>query len=226
MKSRFPLSAAAVAVALLVGSACSSGGDEPATTTTAPVDATSEAGDGTDGDGTDTTSDDETTTTTSGDASGNGSGDGTPDEQAYVDAMEESLRPSSGSPMSEDQARCLAPRLIEILDPERLADAGVEPDELHTAGGLDVPGIDLEEDEANAMYDSYGECDIDMRAVFLDGVLAGSGLDAEEIACVESVVTDDKIRALMVGMTMVGEEAVDDLPEVAAFGAELEACTE
>ncbi len=214
MKVRSPFAVALVVGALLLGAACSSSGGDDA----APESSTTTSADDTGA--TDTTTDE--TAPTNGSSTDDDPSGGA-DVDAYVEALEESVR-TNGGMITAEQASCYAPRLIEVLDAERLADAGVTPDELAESDDLEFPDVDLDEDEANEVYDIYEDCGLDIRSIFIEGVLLGSDLDDDEIACIESVVTDDKIRALMVGMIVVGEEEVDSIPEVAAFGEEVQDC--
>ncbi len=145
------------------------------------------------------------------------------DAAAYTEKIERSLRAETDQ-ISDEESGCLAARLIRILDPQRLAEQGVEPEDLAADGTLGLPALELTQEQLNAVYESYGECGIDLRAVFLERTLGGSVFNDEEKACLDSVITDDDVRALMMAPTTPGEGEIDRDPEVDAFSDEILAC--
>ena len=71
--------------------------------------------------------------------------------------------------INREQAECLAPTWIEIIGVDRLQEEGITSDD---SSELDVDFADLglSEDEGNAMYDTFGECDIDFRELFISSM--------------------------------------------------------
>jgi hypothetical protein len=211
-----PLLALAVVAALLLG-ACSSGGDDDAkddtTTTEAPATTGGEdAGD----------EGDETTTTEGGsndpvevDAGG----------QAYVDAMVQSMRAEDDFPLSDDQAQCFASRFVNTIGVDRLNAAGVTPEMI--AGdddSMEFTELDLSEDEGNELYDQFGECNIDLREMFLQSMAADEDVSPAMQSCMETVLTDDNLRKLMVTTMVYGDDEVESNPELEELVGGLMGC--
>ena len=116
-------------------------------------------------------------------------------EQArpYVDALVESAENSdSDVPFEAGQAECLAPRWVEILDPARLEEAGITPEEL--ADGDAMGELDLTEEDGGALYDAMVECGVDLREQVIDDIAADSDLSEEDRTCLEEQFDDEFLR--------------------------------
>lgn len=205
------LAVAALMATLVLGS-CSSSGDDKAdsdktTTTTKAADGDDEA--------TTTTEEekgDETTTTRDDGGDVEVSGDG----QAFVDAMVESMQSEEDFPLSEDQARCFAARTVNTIGVDRLNKAGVTPEQFGSSGdsSIDFSDLGLTEDDANEIFDNFGRCDIDLREMMLESMAADSEVSAGQKACMETVLTDENLRKLMVTSFMKGDDGIENDPEL------------
>ena len=91
-------------------------------------------------------------------------------DDPYVQALAQSMREDDDSdlPLDDEQADCLAPRFVEVLDPARLEEAGITPEQLAESDDV-ITQLGLTEEEGGEMYDALGECDLDVRALFLEG---------------------------------------------------------
>ncbi len=203
---------ALVLAASLLG--CSEDGDDAAAPSTTAAAATSTttavAGEET---GTETEDETEQGSDTETEGGGDAGADG------YVAALEREL----GQPDEEDaleldgdQASCLAERWVDVMDVDRLREAGVTPDDLEPTGGLQVAelGLELTEDEAEEMYEAFDGCGVDLKAELVASIVADGGLDADAEACLEDTVTEDLVRRVIVAGFTEGEAALSDEGEL------------
>jgi hypothetical protein len=140
-----------------------------------------------------------------------------PDAQAYVDAMIDSFDNADPAELQIDreQAQCLAPRWVEILRPERLAEEGIEPEDFAAEGDVDLSVVGLSEAEGNELYDALGACDIDVRNLFIQSLTAGEDLSEDEVQCVDDAIDDDLLRRIMVTVLVKGDDALNENQQLA-----------
>lgn len=197
------LIALTLATALLLGACSSDGSDGTAPTTTEAEGATpTTAPEG----------DEPTTTADTTDGGGE-----TGDRQAYLDAFVENFDPD-GEVFELSQVECLAEGYLDVIGLENLVDAGVTPEDY--AQGSDFPDeVGLDEDKANAIYDQFDACDIDLKEVFLGAIemFSEEPLTDEQQSCADDVLTDEKLRASFVAdlLELEGEsqDPLDELSE-------------
>ena len=156
-----------------------------------------------------------------GDDDDDASGDGddvevSEDAQPYVDAMIESFDNSDPDELQIDreQAQCLAPRWVEAIGPERLAEAGIEPEDFSSDQDVDLSTVGLTEDDGNEMYDAFEACGIDIKNVFVQSMATDEELSAEDAECLEGAVDDDLLRRILVTTFVEGEDALDQDEEL------------
>lgn len=162
---------------------------------------------------------------------GDDGGDGASEEvsaeaEPFVEAMKESMRGAEDDELqlSDEQVDCLAPRVINAIGMDRIEASGVTPEELGSDSDIDFSDMDITEDVGNAIYDSFGDCDVNLRDVMLESFAAGGEMPAEATACIEDVLTDDNLRTLMVSMMVNGEDAMASDPALEGFMGDLTAC--
>jgi hypothetical protein len=133
------------------------------------------------------------------------------DAQPYVDAMIESFDNSDPDELQIDreQAQCLAPRWVETIGPDRLAEAGIEPEDFSSDEDVDLSTTDLSEDDGNEMYDAFEACRIDIKNLFVQSMATDEELSAEDAECLEGAVDDDLLRRILVTTFVEGEDALD-----------------
>jgi hypothetical protein len=138
------------------------------------------------------------------------------DAQAYVDAMIESFDNSDPDELQIDreQAQCLAPRWVEAIGADRLAEAGVEPRDFAEEGNVDLATVGLTDNDGNAMYDAFGECDIDIKTLFVESFSADRNVSEEDQDCLADAMSDDLLRRIMVTTFIEGEEALNQNEEL------------
>lgn len=221
MRSNRPFSLLAVLalVAALVLGSCSSGGEDDAgdQTTTTEAGGTDE---GTD-EPTETTEGDEETTTTE----GGGDVEVSADARAYVDAMAGSMTADESFPLSDDQAECFSARTVDTIGVDRLQGAGVTPEMMaDEESTMDFSDIGLTEDEAGDIYDNFGRCDIDLQDLMMQSMAADDEVTPAMRSCMETVLTDENLRKLMVSSMMNGDEGMDNDPELEELMGGLMGC--
>lgn len=216
MQPRFRVLAVSLAAALtLVSAGCGTEGkgDDSA----AVVDEKGGSATTLDGKSSTTNGDEPTKTTTTVDESdGSGpsvGGDGGP----YVEAMKRSMHASNDEDfqMSDDQIDCISPRFIDIIGVDRLEANGVTPADIENDEALDFSELDMSEKEGNALYDTFGDCDIDLREMMLTSMADDDDMTPEMKTCMEGVFTDDNLRKLLVSTMIDGDDALDDDPLMA-----------
>jgi hypothetical protein len=131
----------------------------------------------------------------------------------YVDAMARGLTDHGAGDLTvtPSQARCIAPKWVNILEPERLDQAGVEPDELAADAGLDEKAarVALTEAEMSELVDAFGECDVDLTRAFVKGLTEGATIAADDERCLVEAVPEDLVRRLVAIEVTEGADAPD-----------------
>ena len=145
-----------------------------------------------------------------------GGGDVSEEEQPYVDAMVTNFQDSDEElTMSEEQAQCVAPRWMDAIGLERLQEAGIEPADIESDDeGTELTSLGLDEEAGGELYDAFGACDVDVKALFVESLAQDSGLSDEDRECVEENFDDDLLRRVMVASLTQGEEALQQDEEL------------
>jgi len=147
------------------------------------------------------------------DAGSGGGGDVEVSEEAqpYVDAMIESFDNSDPDELQIDrsQAECLAPRWVEAIGPERLAEAGIEPEDFADEGDVDLSSAGLSEEDGNEMYDAFAACEVDVKSLFVEAMGTDEELSDEDTECLSGALDDELLRRIMVTSFVGGDDALD-----------------
>jgi hypothetical protein len=128
----------------------------------------------------------------------------------YVDALVVELTSEPTMPIPDDQARCIAGRMVQVLQLERLQAAGVEPDQL-SEGNLEFDDLGLVEDDGLKLVDAFQQCDFDLFETVIDLMAAGTPDEAEARRCLQASLSRDDLRQSMARSFVAGAEDVDDL---------------
>lgn len=117
------------------------------------------------------------------------------EEQEYSDAIVESFQTDDPNEitLTEEQAECVAPKWIKVIGVERLESAGLEPADLSADGSADVDKFGLDMDEAKTLFNSFGECKVDLQEKFIEAL--GEG---DEVECFKDEIDDDLFERLMI----------------------------
>lgn len=146
----------------------------------------------------------------------------------YVEALSKSLNDNDGDEIqvTDDQADCISTSWVDILKPERLEEKGVKPADLAEGGGDESIGkVGLSEDEGNAMVDAYGDCDIDLREAFLEGLRNDDATTEEQAKCLDGAIDEQLLRDLLVqGFTKGGDSLDQDSEAGQKFLAAISKC--
>ena len=194
---------------LFVAATAGCGDDDDATTTTARAETTTSRSTGT------STADTATDATVS-------AADAT--EADYLAAIERSLSSGDGLSTTPEQAECMAPKWLDTIGVDRLKDRGVAPSEIGddvNDDGSALSDLGLTDDEGTALYDAFGECDVDIRAQFVE--FATDGQPPEIVECIDDALTPDLLRRVMIASIV--QQAPDDELQ-ADFEAAIGPCDE
>ncbi len=193
-RTRRLLGTAALALALVGGTACGAEGDDDDATSTT----TEAAGAST------TTTDDEPTTdepTTD---------EPTGDRDAYVEALVGTFDDEDEEIFGPGKAECIANGFIDVIGMDNIEESGLSPQEFAEGDGTDFPpALGLDEDKANDLYDVFGECDIDLVETLVDLYGSMGELTPEQETCVTDILTEDNLRTSFVA-DFLGEDLEDD----------------
>jgi hypothetical protein len=147
--------------------------------------------------------------------------------QPYVDSLIAGFTAGGDEDpqLTQAQAECVAPAWVGTIGAGRLADAGIAPDDLGPSGNSELVQLGLSEDEGNALYDAFAECDVDLQQAFIDGIATSGGLPAEVVDCLDEQFGEDTLRRIMVTTITRGEAALAEDQELTqALLAALAAC--
>ena len=218
------LTALAVSLLLAAGTVgCSSDSDGAPGTSTTTTEAPDDTTTAPDDDGATTTApeDDGDPTTTVPDEDGDDEpsvsiDDVSDEERPYVEAVVETL---SGAPVfgMRDTA-CLAIGFVQAVGVDRITEAGLSPEEFSETGLADFPDeLEADEDLANAVYDVYEDCEVDLRAAFKDTAAASADpLTPDQESCIDDLLSDDRIRESFVAESLGRDLDPDPFDEAAA----------
>ena len=216
MKRRGLMACGLVGVLAFGAAAC--GGDDDDTTATT-TEATTPA----------TTADSTAGTATSGSTAGGVSAaDAT--EEDYLAALQRSLTTGAATQLSitPDEADCVAPKWLDTIGVDRIKENDISPDMIGDDiddDGSALSDLGLSTDEGEALYDSFGDCDVDVREQFL--TLMTTSLNEEATACVEDAIDEDLLKELMVTSLTQGDEALNANTELEEkFTSALAPCEE
>ncbi|MEO6989800.1 MAG: hypothetical protein ABI239_14270 [Aquihabitans sp.] len=154
----------------------------------------------------------ETTTTTvdESDISTASTTPATGDADDYVAALAANLAgnsPSQGElKFTVGQAKCVATAWVDTIGVDTLTSNEVPPDSLGSAG-FQFNALDLDEDQATAMVDAVDDCGVDWVAGTRDNLKVG--LDPTQQKCLDSELSDETIRAVLVDALFRTQPAAD-----------------
>lgn len=138
----------------------------------------------------------------------------------YVDAMTSSLADHGAGEieLSAVESGCIAPKWVNILDPERLDEAGVEPAQLALDQGIDQKAakVSLTDGEITKLVDAFGECQVDLTRSFVRSLTEGATLAADDEACLVDALPDDLVRRMVAVEVTKGVDGPDEDPNLMA----------
>ncbi|MCU1369752.1 MAG: hypothetical protein JWO77_946 [Ilumatobacteraceae bacterium] len=194
----------ALTFALVAAGCGSSGGSDGSgsTTTTTKASATTTTTNTTKGSATTTTTDaSETTTTVAGDDGGD-PGDADGYAASLVTSLTSGSKENGDLVITEEQAECVAPKIVELVTVEGFTEADISVDDA-AASGFDPEDLGLDEGQGQELFDAFGACDVDLVAQFAESITIG--LDDEQAACAAENVDAGLVEALLVKSFSTGE---------------------
>jgi hypothetical protein len=151
-----------------------------------------------------------TTTATSGSTASSSGGDASSATEAdYLAAIEAQFTATGDDSMelSDKQAKCVAPKWLDVITVDKLKEKGITPDEVRSdTDNEKLATIGLSEGDANQMYAAFGDCDVDVQAKVAESVVASSELPAE---CVQDALSADLVERIFVVSVTKGEAGLD-----------------
>jgi hypothetical protein len=136
-----------------------------------------------------------------------GDDDGAANE--YSEAMAASMA-EEDLPFDQQQIDCLSVEFVDAIGgPERLEEAGIEPDDLSGEQGLAELGLDLGEEEAQGLAASFSSCDVSLVELVLDE--AGDQVPEGVRDCVEQNLDEDALAEFF-AIVLVDESQSEEPP--------------
>lgn len=152
---------------------------------------------------------------------GEDSSDAWADRDAYVDTLAADLTADGTFPIDDREARCVAGRIVDIVGQDRATSLG-GPDAFASAPNEDLDALGLDAAELEAIGDGLFRCVPGIADDFRDSFVADGGLSAAEERCVRDVLTDERIREVVI----VSSASNADDPMLDEFYDDIEACVE
>jgi hypothetical protein len=112
-------------------------------------------------------------------ACGGDDDDGSDAEASYAEALATSMRNDAEDGMSEEEANCLARRVVQMIGVDELESAEVSVDELAEADSLAEINVDLPDDAREQVGAAMVDCIEDLTASLGEGFTAAAGEGSE-----------------------------------------------
>jgi hypothetical protein len=142
-------------------------------------------------------------------------------EGPFVDALAETFTSDPTTPMSEDEARCAAGRIVGVIGLDRLEDAGFTP-ESFAGEDSELTTLGLSTDEGLEIIDAFDSCGFDFYEEIIAAFIADATDPEAARACMEAVATPDEFRVFMARGFV--EPGFEDSAEADAFFEEFFGC--
>ena len=137
-------------------------------------------------------------------------GGGSAGSNEYSDAVAEAVRSEGDVPFSDDEVECLSRELVDAVGgPSAFEDAGIDPEDLESTANLGDSGLDISDEQADAVADSFGTCDINLTDAFFSDL--GYDVPDEVRSCVEDNLDEDAFAELF-SQALVSDSPDGDLP--------------
>jgi hypothetical protein len=151
-------------------------------------------------------------------------GDDADEAQAYVDAIVAAVEDDGDNlftPGGTDP-ECIVSGWVSVIGLDRLDQAAIEPEDFGTEGGPDMAALELDEDEADDLYDTFETCGVDALEVTIDEMVADAEDGEAMRSCVESALTEEDLRAMMTSLFRVGADGMDEATESGTLDPDIE----
>ena len=170
-----------------------------------------------------------TTTAASGSTSGTSGGDASSaTEDDYLAAIEAQFTATgdNGLELSDEQAKCVAPKWLDVITVDRLKEKAITPDDVRSdTDNTKLATIGLSEDDANTMYAAFGDCDVDVQAKVAESIVTSLEAPADVEECVKDALPADLVERIFVVSITKGDAGLDADPDLTNdLFASLEKC--
>ena len=147
--------------------------------------------------------------------------DGSDDVGPYVEALAGTFSSDETLTIPEDQAVCVAERVVDIIRLERIQAAGLTPEEF-AGDDLEFAALGISIDDGRDIIDSFDGCDFDFYDAFIESFSATSDDPVSAQACIEGVADPAAFREFMA--RGFSEEGFGESEEADAFFGAMVAC--
>lgn len=127
------------------------------------------------------------------------------DAEPYIEALMASLDDEDEGGPTEEQARCIAEKTIDTIGVDTLEEEGVTPEDVEDSDGPEDLGIDISEDQARDIAESFVDCDVDFASLF-----AGPDGADELVDCIDENLDTDLIIDAFTQQFLGDEEAANE----------------
>ena len=121
--------------------------------------------------------------------------------------------------ISEEQATCVAPLFVDAITVKTLQANDVTTEEIEDPS-WDGTSLGLSPKQGEKLVSSFGECDVDIVALFAEGLTGG--LTAEQQSCVAENIDGDLVKAALAKTFSTGESDAEFEAVVTALGEDCE----
>lgn len=132
---------------------------------------------------------------------------GDADRQDYIDALAASAADDDFA--TPEQSECVAEGWVDTIGVDELRAAGVSPQEFADGDDAQLEVLGLDDDDAGALYDVLGDCGLDLRDLYLSSFSEEGDLTADQMACVEDIISEDAVRSAFVA-DLIGDDTAED----------------
>jgi hypothetical protein len=153
---------------------------------------------------------------TEGEAAVEGDDDGgsPTDREAYVDALAFSMDEAEYNSFTPEENRCMAEAEVDVLGVDTLRD-NVSPERIRSSPKTNLVdhGVEIDEQQARALYDAYSGC-ADLRRGLVDHTgqilrdMSGGG--EVDVACLDQTLDDTMVEEFIVDAEQRGFQTGDE----------------
>ncbi|MFM8562792.1 MAG: hypothetical protein ACKOCE_02720 [Acidimicrobiia bacterium] len=141
---------------------------------------------------------------------GDDAGSGSSSSDDYVSAIATSLSNQADQPFSDDELRCIAEGVIDVMGTEMFAEANLSPSDVATADTLDLPDPSAEQMTELVDFFVAGDC-VDMARIMAEQMMAQSGgqLTEDQAKCLGDILVDSEGFAEAFASEVAGTDSGD-----------------
>lgn len=141
---------------------------------------------------------------------GDDAGSGSSSSDDYVSAIATSLSNQADQPFSDEELRCIAKGVVDVMGTEMFAEANLSPSDVATADTLDLPDPSAEQMTELAGIFLDGDC-VDMGEIMAEQMMIQSGgqLTEEQAKCIGDILVNSEAFAEAFASSVAGTDSGD-----------------